>query len=91
MLAFFSFFFLENSAIVAQDRIQIEIKDDGVGIEKEILEKIVDPFFTTKDPGTGSGLGLSIAHSIVERHHGKMKFDSQKGKGTTVTLTFPTA
>ena len=46
------------------------------------------PFFTTKAPGEGVGLGLSISHSIITEHKGTVVFDSEKGKGTTVTITF---
>jgi signal transduction histidine kinase len=64
----------------------IAITDTGVGITKENLKKITDPFFTTKAPGKGTGLGLSITYNIIKEHKGKLKFDSQEGKGTTVTV-----
>lgn len=64
----------------------ISITDTGVGIPEENLEKITDPFFTTKAPGKGTGLGLSITYNIIKEHKGKLKFESQEGKGTTVTV-----
>jgi len=67
----------------------IAIGDNGPGIPPEIRSRIYDPFFTTKDPGQGSGLGLSIAHGIVERHGGTIELDSEIGKGTTFTVTLP--
>jgi len=67
----------------------IEIIDDGVGIEKKYLSKITDPFFTTKAPGEGSGLGLSITQRIINEHHGEMKFESEVDKGTKFILSFP--
>lgn len=67
----------------------IEIKDDGVGIEKENLPRVTDPFFTTKPPGIGTGLGLSITQAIVKEHTGQMMIVSQVNQGTKVTMTFP--
>lgn len=73
------------------DRIVIKIKDDGVGMSKDVMSKIFDPFFTTKDVGKGMGLGLSICQSIVDRHGGSIQADSEPNKGTTFTLEFPSA
>lgn len=70
-------------------RVRILIKDDGVGIPKEILSKIFDPFFTTKDVGKGLGLGLSICQAIVEKYGGMIKVQSQPQKGTVFTIEFP--
>jgi len=67
----------------------IEITDTGCGIAPENLSKITDPFFTTKDPGKGTGLGLSIAYNLMQAHHGKIRFQSEPEKGTTVTLELP--
>ena len=67
------------------------IKDTGPGIPKEYLSKIYDPFFTTKEQGKGTGLGLNIVHQLVEKHGGKIDVSSQEGKGTTFSLTFPAA
>ncbi len=69
--------------------LQIDITDTGCGIPRKNLSKILDPFFTTKDPGKGTGLGLFITHNIVEEHGGSMHFESQVGVGTQVQLSFP--
>lgn len=70
-----------------QHAVEISVKDDGVGIPPEILPRILDPFFTTKEVGKGIGLGLSISHSIMKAMNGTMSVESTPGRGTTVTLT----
>jgi len=72
-----------------RDWIKIQIKDEGKGIEKEILPKIFDPFFTTKDVGKGLGLGLSICQSIIEKHNGLIKVQSALNKGSVFTISLP--
>jgi C4-dicarboxylate-specific signal transduction histidine kinase len=67
----------------------IEIADNGVGIEASLLQKVCDPFFTTKAPGEGTGLGLSISTSIINEHKGKIEIDSEFKKGTKVMITLP--
>ncbi len=67
--------------------VKIEIRDEGKGIPSDIIDYIFDPFFTTKD--TGSGLGLSIVHSIIEKHDGKIFVESEEGKGTIFTIYIP--
>ena len=67
--------------------IQIVLADTGTGIPPEELEKIFDPFYTTKSEGTG--LGLAISHRIVERHDGELTLESEPRQGTTVYLRFP--
>jgi signal transduction histidine kinase len=69
--------------------ITIKIADTGTGIKKEDLEKIFDPFFTTKAPNEGIGLGLSISLRIVESMGGKIKVDSEVGKGSTFEVHLP--
>lgn len=71
------------------ENIEIKITDTGCGIAEDYLSKITDPFFTTKDPGKGTGLGLSIAFNLVQAHQGKINFESEPNKGTTVTLQLP--
>ena len=71
------------------DKVQIVVRDNGVGISKEDLPKIFDPFFTTKDVGGGTGLGLSITYGIIQRHGGTIEVESELGKGTTFTVTIP--
>jgi signal transduction histidine kinase len=69
--------------------IQVSIKDEGVGISPESLDKIFEPFYTTKDIGEGTGLGLSISYGIVEEHQGKLEVESKLGEGSTFTMTLP--
>ncbi|WP_424962678.1 sensor histidine kinase [Ekhidna sp.] len=68
--------------------IDVEIADDGVGISKEHLNKISDPFFTTKPVGQGTGLGLAITYKIIEDHNGSIDVSSKPGKGTKFVLSF---
>jgi PAS domain S-box-containing protein len=65
----------------------IEIEDTGVGIDKDVLSYIFNPFFTTK--ATGTGLGLAITNKIIQEHHGKIEIDSKKGKGTIFKVFIP--
>ena len=69
--------------------VQVKISDDGVGMPPEIMEKIFDPFYTTKPLGQGTGLGLSISHGIIEDHQGTISLESQLNKGTTFVLSLP--
>jgi len=69
------------------DYIKISIRDEGIGISDKHLEKVFDPYFTTKQ--AGSGLGLTSVHSIVTKHNGHISIDSELGVGTTITLYFP--
>ncbi|WP_026210617.1 PAS domain-containing sensor histidine kinase [Flexithrix dorotheae] len=69
--------------------VKVEIRDTGVGISKKKLDKILDPFFTTKEIGMGKGLGLSMVYGILKRHNGDITFSSEEGKGTTVELKIP--
>lgn len=75
----------------AAGRAVAEIRDTGPGIPQETLNRIFDPFFTTKDVGQGSGLGLSIAHSIVESLGGEISVESRVGAGTTFRVALPPA
>lgn len=71
---------------------QIDIEDTGQGIAPENLEHIFDPFFTTKHTSTmnaGTGLGLTIAHQIIQEHHGDIRVASAVGQGTTFRITLP--
>ena len=70
-------------------RVKIEIADTGEGISPEHLRKIFVPFFTTKEPGKGTGLGLAVTKRIVEEHKGTIDIKSEQGKGTVVTILFP--
>ncbi|MCG8702224.1 MAG: ATP-binding protein [Bacteroidales bacterium] len=72
-----------------EDSIKIVISDTGHGIKKENMKRITDPFFTTKEPGQGTGMGLSISYQIINEHHGNLAFDSKPGIGTNVIITLP--
>lgn len=67
----------------------LSLSDTGIGIPKENQEKIFEPFFTTKPVGEGTGLGLSLVYSIIKKHQGEIKVESQLGKGTTFIITLP--
>jgi len=76
-----------NASIECKKFIIIDFKDNGIGIDKEDLDKIFEPFFTKKAKGTG--LGLTICNELINLHGGIIDIKSKKGKGTTVTLKFP--
>ncbi len=82
-----------STKLLENDRLQIQISDNGTGIPASIQDRIFDPFFTTKAVGQGTGLGLAIAHQVItERHHGTLICSSQTPphpSGTIFTLTLP--
>ena len=73
----------------ARAEVEIQVRDDGMGIPPEILSQIFEPFLTTKDSGHGVGLGLAISRGIIERHNGRIEVQSEVGRGTTFTITLP--
>jgi signal transduction histidine kinase len=75
----------------AQDWIVLEVRDEGCGIPPEVIPKIFDPFFSTKDVGKGMGLGLSICQSILEKHNGFINVRSEVNKGSVFTVKLPKA
>jgi signal transduction histidine kinase len=66
--------------------VRIDVQDTGHGISKENMDKLFTPFFTTKEKGKGVGLGLAVVHGIIERHKGRIKVQSEVGKGTTFSV-----
>ncbi|MFQ5663763.1 MAG: ATP-binding protein [Terriglobia bacterium] len=70
-------------------RVQVEVRDTGVGISPENLSKIYDPFFTTKTTGRGTGLGLAVTYGIIQEHNGTLQVSSRPGEGTCFRLEFP--
>jgi PAS domain S-box-containing protein len=78
-----------QSGINADEYVLIKVSDTGIGMDEETLQKIYNPFFTTKDPGKGTGLGLAIVHGIVKSHHGVLRVESEVGNGTSFTICIP--
>jgi signal transduction histidine kinase len=73
----------------ARDALMIVFEDSGAGIDPAIQARIMEPFFTTKEVGSGSGLGLSTAFGIVQKHGGSLEFTSTPGEGSCFTVTLP--
>ena len=74
------------------DRVEIRIRDNGIGIPPEVREKMFNPFFTTKPAGEGTGLGLSISHDIiVKQHAGSIEVDTHPGEFTEFRIVLPRA
>jgi signal transduction histidine kinase len=69
--------------------VKISVKDNGPGINKNIIDKIFQPFFTTKPTGSGTGLGLSLSYDIVKAHGGEIKVESVPGEGTEFIIQIP--
>ena len=72
-------------------RVQLEVLDTGCGMEPAIQGKIFDPYFTTKEPGEGTGLGLAVVRGIVDNHGGAIEVSSRPGQGTRIRIRFPAA
>jgi signal transduction histidine kinase len=75
---------LRSSAVDTE--VKIDVQDTGCGIPKENMFKLFTPFFTTKEKGKGVGLGLAVVHGIIQRHKGRIKVQSEIGKGTTFSV-----
>jgi signal transduction histidine kinase len=67
----------------------VQVKDTGCGIPEDHLPHIFDPFFSTKEVGYGTGLGLSVAHGIIEQHNGTLSVESKVGEGSVFTIRLP--
>jgi signal transduction histidine kinase len=80
---------LSTSHNKKSNTVEIKVRDSGVGMSDDVLQQVTEPFFTTKADAGGTGLGLSISYAIIKDHKGSMSFESEKGMGTTVTLTLP--
>lgn len=80
---------IEIKTAKVDNELVLTIKDNGYGIDEENLSKINDPFFTTKNPGEGTGLGLFIAHSFIDEHNGRLEVNSIIGNGATFSLHLP--
>lgn len=80
---------IQIKAYSSGNKLSIDVIDNGIGIEPEELEKILLPFYTTKEAGKGTGLGLSISFGIIKEMKGELSFQSEPQKGTTVTIKLP--
>jgi len=69
--------------------VKLVVSDNGIGMDKETIDRVFEPYYTTKEIGKGSGIGLSVVHGIIERHGGSVIADSHPGQGTTFTIFFP--
>jgi two-component system NtrC family sensor kinase len=69
--------------------VELAVRDTGTGMPAEVRRKALEPFFTTKKPGKGAGLGLSICEEIIRSHHGKLEIESEEGKGSTIRVQLP--
>jgi len=76
---------------VDPDRVEVQVEDTGAGMAQEVLARCLDPFFTTKARGQGTGLGLALVHSTVHAHRGHLEIQSRPGQGTCMCLRFPAA
>ncbi|MFH1154835.1 MAG: transporter substrate-binding domain-containing protein [Pseudomonadota bacterium] len=85
--------FLDNGTdhpdLPEDDYVRLTVTDTGHGMSQDILDRIFDPYFTTKAVGKGTGLGLSVTHGIVKNHGGSIRVTSRKGKGTAVEVLLP--
>lgn len=75
--------------LTSGDYVKLVVADTGHGMSREVLDRIFDPFYTTKTQGKGTGLGLSIAHGIIKNHRGNISVNSIKGVGTTFVILLP--
>ena len=69
--------------------VEIKVKDNGNGIPQKVLDKIFQPFFTTKPAGQGTGLGLSLSYDIVKAHGGELKVETKEGEGSEFIIQLP--
>ncbi|MCA9195248.1 MAG: HAMP domain-containing histidine kinase [Planctomycetales bacterium] len=81
---------IEVSASTSDSHWQIQVIDHGTGMSPEVLERVGEPFFTTKEPGRGMGLGLYLTENVLRRLDGTLQFSSRLGQGTTALVTLPT-
>ncbi|MBL4660405.1 MAG: hypothetical protein JKY19_08615 [Alcanivoracaceae bacterium] len=77
------------STIKDENNIKILFKDNGMGMNEETKKKIFDPFYTTKEVGSGTGLGMSVSFKIIEEHKGRIEVESEENNGSNITVVLP--
>ena len=80
---------VEVSTRKVKDNVEVKVKDNGNGIPQKIIDKIFQPFFTTKPTGQGTGLGLSLSYDIVKAHGGELKVETKEGEGSEFIISIP--
>jgi signal transduction histidine kinase len=70
-------------------KVKIKVADNGIGVPQKVLDKIFQPFFSTKPTGQGTGLGLSLSYDIIKAHGGELKVESKEGSGAEFTIQLP--
>jgi len=81
--------YISISTQLINKQVVIKIKDNGSGMKEEVLQRVFEPFYTTKEVGKGTGLGLSISYNIVQQHEGDIQVESQVGEGTIFSILLP--
>jgi signal transduction histidine kinase len=71
------------------NKVLLSVKDNGTGVPQKALDKIFQPFFTTKPTGQGTGLGLSLSYDIIKAHGGELKVETKEGQGATFIIEMP--
>ena len=80
---------MADGTVEPGEYLKLTVRDTGHGMSSEVLDRVLDPFFTTKATGKGTGMGLSVVHGIVKSHGGTMTVESEPGEGTTVEILLP--
>jgi signal transduction histidine kinase len=81
--------FVSVSTRKLKDGVEVKVKDNGNGIPQKMLDKIFQPFFTTKPTGVGTGLGLSLSYDIIKAHGGEIKVETKEGEGSEFIIQLP--